>query len=68
MILLRYGARVTGGGSGGTVVVMGRNSHAAKESIRKIQEEYFQQTSIFPQLFEGSSIGAAMFGAVVVRK
>jgi L-arabinokinase len=57
-----YGARITGGGSGGTVAVLGRRD--ARSSIEKISEQYAQETGHQPYIFQGSSPGAAAFGHV----
>lgn len=55
-----YGARITGGGSGGTVAVLG--SHDARSSIEKISAQYAQEMNYQPYIFQGSSPGAAAFG------
>ena len=57
-----YGARITGGGSGGTVAVLGR-AHAEKK-VREIARDYQRLTSREARLFAGSSPGAA---AVAVK-
>ena len=55
-----YGAKITGGGSGGTVAVFGRA--AAHAAVMNIAERYANETSRAPQVFSGSSPGAAAFG------
>jgi L-arabinokinase len=57
-----YGARITGGGSGGTVAVLGgQNSRPAIEDIlQKLETENGQK----PYLFHGSSPGASRFGHI----
>jgi galactokinase len=55
-----YGAKITGGGSGGTVAVLGRKG--AGESVKAIAEKYAEKTGREPQIFSGSSPGAARFG------
>jgi len=55
-----YGARMTGGGSGGTVAVLGRKG--ADSEIIKIAEDYEKQIGYRPYIFSGSSPGAAAFG------
>ncbi len=57
-----YGARITGGGSGGTVAVLGRRD--ADKAIASIVEAYEKETGYRPYLFSGSSPGAADFGPV----
>ena len=53
-----YGAKITGGGSGGTVAVLSDASEKADGAIAKIMAEYEQSTGNRPELFSGSSIGA----------
>lgn len=55
-----YGAKITGGGSGGTVCVLGRAT--AFEAVQKIAGRYAGETGHQPYLFQGSSPGAAAFG------
>ncbi|HVE60078.1 MAG TPA: galactokinase family protein [Pyrinomonadaceae bacterium] len=55
-----YGAKITGGGSGGTVAVLGRRGAGA--SVKSIAEKYAQETGRTPQIFSGSSPGAGKFG------
>jgi len=56
-----YGARITGGGSGGTVAVIGRRE--AAHAIAGIVDAYEQQTGYRPYVFAGSSPGVMAFGA-----
>jgi galactokinase len=53
-----YGAKITGGGSGGTVAILGRRG----SDIGRIAQAYAAQTGHRPQVFSGSSPGAASFG------
>lgn len=55
-----YGAKITGGGSGGTVAVLGERG--ADDEIKKIVEIYEQKLGYRPYIFSGSSMGAAEFG------
>jgi galactokinase len=55
-----YGARITGGGSGGTVSVLGRSDAGA--AIKSVAERYATMTGHQPYIFSGSSPGAAEFG------
>jgi galactokinase len=55
-----YGARITGGGSGGTVAVLGRRD--AAPAIARVAEAYERQTGYRPHVFAGSSPGVAAFG------
>jgi galactokinase len=55
-----YGARITGGGSGGTVAVLGRSD--AYPAIARIVETYENIMGYRPYVFSASSDGAAKFG------
>ncbi len=59
-----YGARITGGGSGGTVAVLGRPDASA--TIARIADQYERETGHRPYIFAGSSPGVAAAGAQVV--
>ena len=61
-----FGAKITGGGAGGTVAILGRNTLQANEAISEIIAAYRQQTGIEPYLFTGSSQGADAFGVMVI--
>ncbi|MCX5770383.1 MAG: galactokinase [Candidatus Hydrogenedentes bacterium] len=58
-----FGAKVTGGGAGGTVAILGLET--AEESFRNIVRKFGQMRGSEPYVFEGSSIGADKFGIVV---
>jgi L-arabinokinase len=61
-----YGAKITGGGSGGTVAVLGaRNADAA---VRSVAARYEQAISYQPYVFAGSSPGSAAFGHLRIRR
>jgi L-arabinokinase len=55
-----YGAKITGGGSGGTVAVLGRRG--ADEALYKLAARYHEQTGYEPAIISGSSPGASVFG------
>jgi L-arabinokinase len=55
-----YGAKITGGGSGGTVAILGRAS--AAPAVAKVARDYQERTGRDPYLFAGSSPGACLFG------
>jgi L-arabinokinase len=57
-----YGAKITGGGSGGTVAILGRADEEA--AVQAIAAEYAATSGHTPIVFRGSSLGAAAFGAV----
>jgi L-arabinokinase len=56
-----YGAKITGGGSGGTVAILARVD--AGDRVRRIASEYAERTGREPYVFEGTSDGAAITGA-----
>ena len=51
-----YGAKITGGGTGGTVAVFGK-IEALKEHIPQIAMEYSRRVGEMPDIFEGTSPG-----------
>jgi L-arabinokinase len=61
-----YGAKITGGGSGGTVAVLGRGD--AGEAIAQVARRYSEQTGRQPYIFSGSSPGSAAFGNLIARR
>ncbi len=60
-----YGAKITGGGAGGTVAILAEKN--ASEVIHKVFEEYAQSGMGDPYLFEGSSDGADAFGILKIN-
>jgi galactokinase len=58
-----YGAKVTGGGAGGTVAILGQLN--AKEAFEKVVRAYGDARHIEPYVIDGSSIGADCFGVIV---
>jgi hypothetical protein len=57
-----YGAKITGGGCGGTVCVMGLAGSAGQAAIDAVVMRYQQETGYSPLVFAGSSIGSLKFG------
>jgi len=57
-----YGAKITGGGTGGTVAVFGQLDALATH-IPQIATEYSRRIGVMPDVFEGTSPGAIEFGA-----
>lgn len=55
-----FGAKITGGGSGGTVAVLGRRG--SENTVRALAERYMQNTGRVAQVLGGSSPGAVQFG------
>ncbi len=61
-----YGAKITGGGSGGTVAVLGGRDAGA--AIEEVADRYAQETGHRPYVFARSSPGGAAFGHLILRK
>jgi L-arabinokinase len=61
-----YGAKITGGGSGGTVAVLCDISSFADAAIEEIMAEYQKQTGNKPEAFLGTSPGAWETGTTLV--
>jgi len=61
-----YGARITGGGSGGTVAVLADVSESADAAIGEIVAEYEKQTGRQADVLAGSSPGAWHVGTAWV--
>lgn len=60
-----YGAKITGGGSGGTVAVLARRS--CREAVHEVADRYEKERGHRPYVFSGSSMGAGTFGHLVLR-
>lgn len=60
-----FGAKITGGGSGGTVAILG--DAAAFPAVLKIAQRFSEMTGQQTYIFSGSSPGSAAFGHVVLR-
>ncbi len=61
-----FGAKITGGGSGGTVAVLGEQK--ADEEVVAVAQRYAAQTGHLPHIFRGSSPGSHSFGHLRVRR
>ena len=57
-----YGAKITGGGSGGTVAILA--AQGTNDIIQNIAAQYYDETKIEPDIFFGSSPGAFQLGVV----
>jgi galactokinase len=55
-----YGAKITGGGAGGTVAVLCRKG--SDEAFARVVQRYAAYSGVTPYVFEGSSPGADRFG------
>ena len=60
-----YGAKITGGGSGGTGAVLGRRG--ADAAVAEVARRYADGTGHVPHVFGGSSPDAASFGHMRLR-
>ena len=61
-----YGAKITGGGSGGTVAVLCDKGERVDAMLARIMAEYHAQTGNQPELFEATSPGGWASGTVVI--
>jgi galactokinase len=59
-----FGAKITGGGSGGTVAILGTD--AASGAVHHIAREYERETARSAFVFDGSGPGAEELGVLVV--
>ena len=57
-----YGAKITGGGSGGTVCVLGADTAQAQQSFEALLATYAKRSGHTPYVVSGSSAGALKFG------
>uniref|UniRef100_A0A7S0WY27 GHMP kinase C-terminal domain-containing protein n=1 Tax=Chlamydomonas leiostraca TaxID=1034604 RepID=A0A7S0WY27_9CHLO len=63
-----WGAKITGGGCGGTVCILGSASEEAEAAVAQLVADYCAATGQQGvHVFRGSSVGAVAFGHVVVR-
>lgn len=62
-----YGAKITGGGSGGTVCVLGLSGPAGQAAVDAVVAQYREETGYQPFVFAGSSMGAVAFGHLRVK-
>ena len=60
-----FGAKITGGGSGGTVCVLGRAG--SDDAVKEVATRYAEKTGKTPYIFTGSSQGAAAWGILRVH-
>lgn len=56
------GAKITGGGCGGTVCVLGHSGSAGEMALKRVVEKYAMEVGHQPQVFLGTSMGAWKFG------
>jgi galactokinase len=53
-----FGAKITGGGSGGTIAILGTTD--SEPRVREIAERYSAETGRAAEIFTGSSSGVAL--------
>ncbi len=63
-----FGAKITGGGSGGTVAVLLSDTEEAHRALAEVCDEYEAQIGIAPRAFVGSGPGALEFGAKYITR
>jgi L-arabinokinase len=61
-----YGAKITGGGNGGTVAIL--TKYDSEEAIAKIVAQYEDETGLAVTVFRGSSSGALAWGWSQLQK
>jgi len=62
-----YGAKITGGGSGGTVCVLGAAGERSAAAVKQLIQAYECKTGRVVYVVDGSSVGALEFGHVELR-
>jgi galactokinase len=60
-----YGAKITGGGSGGSVCVL--SSAGGEAAVKAVAAKYEAETGHRPHIFRSSSIGGEAFGCLVLE-
>lgn len=60
------GAKITGGGAGGTVAILGWNTPVAETAFRHVLAKYATWSKSDPYVFSGSSAGCDKFGVVQI--
>jgi L-arabinokinase len=60
------GAKITGGGAGGTVAVLGWNTPLAEEALKRVVQNYAAWYRSDPYVFDGSSAGCDKFGVLKI--
>lgn len=61
-----YGAKITGGGAGGTVAILGTTSTKSAEAFQRVVARFREEIGHPPYIFEGSSVGADKFGILEI--
>ena len=61
-----FGAKITGGGCGGTVAILIRDEPTVRNEVALLRERYEKETGRRTMFFSGSSPGAAPMGTVTI--
>jgi L-arabinokinase len=61
-----FGAKITGGGCGGTVAILIRDDPDTRGRVQQIREQYEQETGRETTYFDGTGPGAAATGTMTV--
>lgn len=59
-----YGAKITGGGAGGTVAILGTTNNKSEEAFHRVVARFGEKANRKPYIFEGTSVGADRFGII----
>lgn len=62
-----FGARITGGGAGGTVAVLAEKSERADQTLAQIVDEYQKKSGKSAQIIGGAGAGAWHVGTAIVE-
>jgi galactokinase len=60
------GAKITGGGAGGTVAILGWNTPDVEKAFKRVLDKYASGSKTEPYVFSGSSPGSDKFGVLRV--
>ena len=63
-----FGAKITGGGSGGTVAILAEDTPAVDDALEQMMTAYQSRTGRVPQLLSGASDGAWTAGGGLVKR
>jgi L-arabinokinase len=61
------GAKITGGGAGGTVAILGFDTPQAENAFQRVLNRYADWSNTDPYVFEGSSKGSDKFGVLELK-
>eukprot|EP00890_Picochlorum_soloecismus_P002911 jgi/Picsp_1/3620/NSC_06457-R1_galactokinase like protein len=61
-----FGAKITGGGCGGTVCILTSNDSNATVAVHRIASQYQKETGLNARILDGSSPGSQIFGTKIL--